>query len=242
MRSKARTWPTTCARRKRPAPDEKPPPAARLLVANATIEALGVHYANTAHRLLNLRDEGTGFINGMGRYNGKSDAERGDWCSAWNCDPHSIDRLSRESLRYDDWGISLLMGLTPSQMKEAAEEARQDGLLARMLQCVVRPVTGKERPSNAEALAARTMARWRGPCMGWASSPRRRPRRGRSVRHGAGAVCRSGRRVRRQQQANGRMAAQGGREYAARRAGVRRGDRGPGPDRAGIRRRRCAHR
>jgi hypothetical protein len=134
--------------------DDAIAPPARLIAADSTIEALGVHYAGTVHRMLNLRDEGTGFINGMGRYSGKGDAERGDWCSAWNCQPHTIDRLTRKSLHFADWGVSLLLGLTPSQMKEAAEEARQDGLLARMLPCVVRPVTGRERPSNAEALAA----------------------------------------------------------------------------------------
>ena len=221
---------------------ETPPAAERLLMSNSTIEALGVQYANTAHRLLNYRDEGTAFINGMGRYNGKSDAERGDWCSAWNCAPHSVDRISRESLRHDDWGVSLLMGLTPSQMKEAADEARQDGLPARMLQCVVRPSRGRSNPRARRRLprglwragAGRVRARHCHRCTD--------PSRGRRVRYGAGAFRRSGRRIRRQQSPDGRMAAQGGRQYAARGAGIHRCRRRAWPHRPSSIDRPFAHR
>jgi hypothetical protein len=130
---------------------------ARLVAADTTVEALGALFAECGdRRMLAFRDEGTSFLNGMGQYNGRADAERGNWCSAWNCAPHSIDRLTRGSLHFDDWGVALVMGLTPSQMKEAAAEARQDGLLARMLQCVVRPATGREAPSPASDGAARS--------------------------------------------------------------------------------------
>lgn len=128
--------------------------AARLVASDCTVEALGVAYANAGdRRMLAFRDEGASFLDAMGQYNGRADAERGNWCSAWNCNPHAIDRVTRESLHFDDWGVALLMGLTPSQMKRAAEEARQDGLLARMLQCVAKPATGREAPTPAAEAA-----------------------------------------------------------------------------------------
>lgn len=134
-------------------PEIKP---ARLVASDATVEALGALYADAGdRRLLAFRDEGAAFLNSMGQYNGRADAERGNWCSAWNCGPHAIDRITRGSLHFDDWGVALLMGITPSQMKNAAEEARQDGLLARMLQVVVRPVTGRDSPSPDAETAAR---------------------------------------------------------------------------------------
>lgn len=133
--------------------DGAPAAAARVVVRDVTVEALGKLYVGTERRLLNHRDEGTGFVNGMGRYSGRPDAERGDWCSAWNCQPHSLDRKTSGSQWHEDWGVALLIGLTPSQMKEAAEEARQDGLIARMLPVIVRPPSGNPRPSAAAELA-----------------------------------------------------------------------------------------
>ena len=132
--------------------DREPP---RLVAADATVEALALLFSKCGdRRMLAHRDEGVNFLNAMGQYNGRADAERGAWCAAWNCAPHAIDRISRGSLHFDDWGLSLVMGVTPSQMKEAAAEARKDGLLARMLQVVVRPATGREAPTPPAASAA----------------------------------------------------------------------------------------
>jgi hypothetical protein len=126
----------------------------RLIARDTTLEALTTAHARTAHRLLVVKDEGTAWLNGMGQYSGKAEAERGAWCSAWNCAPFNVDRITRKSMRFDDWGASLLIGITPRQIKEAAEDARSDGLLARVLPVLVRsPLPAHPSPNEGDAEA-----------------------------------------------------------------------------------------
>jgi hypothetical protein len=102
--------------------------------ANATIEAVIDRMADCDHQALRHADEGTAWLNAMGRYaqNG-GDSERGDWLAAWNGAPYTVARIKRGDRYLPSWSIAVLYGITPEKMKGLYAEAASDGLLARTL-------------------------------------------------------------------------------------------------------------
>jgi hypothetical protein len=107
------------------------------VLADATVEAVvrKLHESD-GHRVLRHVDEGSGWLNAMGRYAaaGKSDGERGTYLTGWvGPHDHTVVRIERGDLLVPELGIAMLFGITPAKVKEGFQEASEEGLLARCL-------------------------------------------------------------------------------------------------------------
>jgi hypothetical protein len=107
------------------------------VLSDATIEAIGRKlHESDGHRVLRHVDEGSGWLNAMGRYAaaGKSDGERGAYLTGWvGPHDHAISRIERGDLLVPEMGIAMLFGITPGKVREGYAEASEEGLLARCL-------------------------------------------------------------------------------------------------------------
>jgi hypothetical protein len=102
-----------------------------------TIDALIDRAANAPHTVLRHADEGTSWLNAMGRFSTKGDGgERGTWLAGWNGAPYSVTRIERGDKSLDAWAVAVLYGITPNKLKEAYADASSDGMLARTLICL----------------------------------------------------------------------------------------------------------
>jgi hypothetical protein len=102
-----------------------------------SIEALIDRAANAPHAVLRHADEGTAWLNAMGRYATRGDGgERGTWLAAWNGQPYTVTRIERGDKSLPAWSVAVLYGITPAKLKDAYAEASTDGMLARTLVCL----------------------------------------------------------------------------------------------------------
>ncbi|HLX28947.1 MAG TPA: DUF3987 domain-containing protein [Casimicrobiaceae bacterium] len=136
-----------------------PPPICEgYYFTDPTIDALIDRAANAPHAVLRHADEGTSWLNAMGRYAGKGDGgERGTWLAGWNGNPYTVTRIERGDSTLDAWSVALLYGITPSRLKDAYADASSDGMLARTLICLTDPgqwVAEQPHPHEAAVTAA----------------------------------------------------------------------------------------
>jgi hypothetical protein len=145
---------------KAPKDERGPEPAlqARYLT-DATIEAVVAKLgASKGPRLLRHADEGSGWLNAMGRYaNGAGgDGERGTWLTAWvGPQPATVSRIGRGDVFVPEMGACLLMGITPEKMREGYREATGEGVLGRTLVYLLDPARNEAPGKPATAPAAR---------------------------------------------------------------------------------------
>ena len=146
-----------------PAEAESPPEPARrrLIVSDATPEALaGVLVGNPKGALL-FRDELAGWLGNMNRYSGAG--ERQMWLEAYGGRPYVIDRVKHggQPLVIDRLSVSVLGGMQPDRLVEVLNDA-DDGLSARFLWFWPMPIP-PARPMrvvdmNAARIALRKLA------------------------------------------------------------------------------------
>lgn len=111
------------------APNE--PERRRLMVMDATPEALGSILAGNPAGTLNLRDELSGWLTTFDRY---SPGGRPFWLEAYGGRQFVVDRKgSKGPLQLDFLGVSILGGIQPQKLAEALLDAADDGLAARFL-------------------------------------------------------------------------------------------------------------
>lgn len=122
-----------------------------------TIDALIDRAANTDHTVLRHADEGTSWLNAMGRFSTKGDGgERGTWLASWNGAPYTVTRIERGDSSLDAWAVAVLYGITPNKLKEAYADASSDGMLARTMICLTdaaRWLTAQPDPTAAAVTA-----------------------------------------------------------------------------------------
>jgi hypothetical protein len=119
-------------------PKSEPKPVRQMhVLSDATIEAVGRKlHESDGHRVVRHVDEGSGWLNAMGRYAaaGKSDGERGLYLTGWvGPHDHVIARIERGDLLVPEMGVAMLFGITPGKVREGYAEASEEGLLARCL-------------------------------------------------------------------------------------------------------------
>lgn len=104
----------------------------RLMVQDATPEALGVVLAGNPSGTLHLRDELAGWLMSFDRY---SPGGREFWLEAFGGRPHIIDRKGAggKPLRIPFNGVSVLGGIQPEKLNECLLSGSDDGLVARFL-------------------------------------------------------------------------------------------------------------
>jgi len=120
--------------------DEPPPkrPLAplhrRVLVEDATIEALVSALADNARGLLVATDELSGWLGSMGRYNGTAAADESFFLKAYSGRSHNVSRRTGRSVHIRQAAVWLTGTIQPGVLRRAlGVERRESGLLARLL-------------------------------------------------------------------------------------------------------------
>lgn len=117
-------------------PDE--PVRRRLLVQDATPEAMGALLAGNPQGTLHLRDELAGWLSSFDRY---SPGGREFWLEAFGGRPHVIDRKgSKGPITIPFNGVSVLGGVQPDKLNSCLLNTPDDGLVARFLWCWPDPI------------------------------------------------------------------------------------------------------
>ncbi len=110
-------------------PDE--PQRPRLVVQDATPEALGVILAGNPNGTLHLRDELAGWLMSFERY---TPGGREFWLEAYGGRPHVIDRKGvAKPLSIPFNGVTVLGGIQPEKLADCLLDSTDDGLVARFL-------------------------------------------------------------------------------------------------------------
>lgn len=134
-------------------PIEPPLPIAeRLIVGNATLEAIGDVLLQQGGRGVLVRaDELLGIISGMNQYKGGKGSDRAEWLEMWNGGPHPIDRKGRAVL-VKNWGASIVGGTQPEAIARVGQGLETDGLLQRFtIYCPRYSTRGVDAASSREA-------------------------------------------------------------------------------------------
>lgn len=120
-----------------PVPKDPPePPARRLLVSDATVEALSEVLKDNPRGLLCLQDELSGWFASMDAYKGGSKGaskDRANWLEAYNGGSRLIDRVTRGAVFVPNWSVCMVGGIQPEIMRGIAGSLGHDGLLQRFL-------------------------------------------------------------------------------------------------------------
>jgi hypothetical protein len=104
----------------------------RILISDATAEALGGLVAAHEKGLLFFRDELSGWFNGFGRYSG-SGADRAFWVEAYGGRPFTIDRVKHPlPVIIPRLSIGVLGGVQPDRLSDLIA-GPDDGLQARFI-------------------------------------------------------------------------------------------------------------
>ena len=125
--------------------------AFRYYFTDPSIDAPFDRAANAAHTVLRHADEGTSWLNAMGRFSTKVvGGERGTWLASWNGGPYTVTRIERGAESLEAFSVAVLYGITPNKLKEAYADASSDGMLARTMICLTdtaRWVTARADPN-----------------------------------------------------------------------------------------------
>lgn len=139
-------------KRGKPAPERLPdlpaPPLLRRLIVNdATFEAMHQTMSENPAGILVIRDELTGWWSQLDRAG--REGERAFCLQAWNGDTgHTIDRIGRGTIHVEACCMSMLGGIQPGRLRSYLAEALADGPsndgLIQRFQVLVWPDTGGE--------------------------------------------------------------------------------------------------
>ena len=117
-------------------PDEEPkPPRPRVIVGDATLEALSEVLEDNPRGVLVATDEFTAWFGTLDLYRsgGSIGRDRGEWLRLFDGGPHSIERVKRGTVYLKNWGASILTATTPEAMRKLTRQLPEDGLLQRFI-------------------------------------------------------------------------------------------------------------
>ena len=143
-----------------PPPDKpEPPKAERLVISDATVEAVSPILLANPRGVLLARDELAGWIGSFDRYASKGGADAAHWLSMHSGETIIVDRKSGipKTIRVPNACVSILGGIQPGVLERAlGNEHRESGLLARFL--LTCPPRKPRRLTTAEIDHATTAA------------------------------------------------------------------------------------
>ncbi|NOD29446.1 YfjI family protein [Ruegeria atlantica] len=124
----------------------KPPVRERISITDITTEKVADLLSSTWRGLLLARDELSGWLSSMDRYNGGGD--RPFWLEAYGGRSYTIDRKnSPEPIIVEHLSVSIVGGTQPDRLSDLLVKADDDGLLARFMVVFPDPVQ-LSRPSR----------------------------------------------------------------------------------------------
>jgi hypothetical protein len=113
-------------RPERPPDPPAPPRLRRLIVNDATFEALHQTMSQNPSGLLLLRDEIVGWLAGLDKAG--HETERAFCLEAWNGkNPYTVDRIGRGTIHVPACCMSLFGGIQPGRLRSYLADALQDG-------------------------------------------------------------------------------------------------------------------
>jgi Protein of unknown function (DUF3987)/Primase C terminal 2 (PriCT-2)/Bifunctional DNA primase/polymerase, N-terminal len=132
--------------------DEPKPSRPRVIVGDATLEALSDVLAENPRGILVVTDEFDAWLGAMDQYrSGGIGRDRGEWLRLFDGGPHSIERVKRGTVFIENWGVSILTATTPAAMRRLTRHLPEDGLIQRFLVVLAgRQQIACERPERAE--------------------------------------------------------------------------------------------
>lgn len=115
--------------------DEARPPRPRVVIGDATLEALSEVLADNPNGVLVATDEFDAWLGALDQYRsgGGAGRDRGEWLRLFDGGPHSIERVRRGTVLVKNWGVSILTATTPAAMRRLARQLPEDGLIQRFL-------------------------------------------------------------------------------------------------------------
>lgn len=152
-----------------------PPVRERICITDITTEKVADLLSRTWRGLLLARDELSGWLSSMDRYNGGGD--RPFWLEAYGGRSYTIDRKnSPEPIIVDHLSVAIVGGTQPDKLAALLVKCDDDGLLARFM-TVFPDVVPLSRPNNIldEAKAIDAIRQLRGLPHGTDESGNRRP-------------------------------------------------------------------
>lgn len=127
----------------------------RIMVSDATPEALGTLVAGHDKGLLFFRDELAGWFGGFGRYSG-SGSDRAFWIEAYGGRSFTIDRVKHPlPVIIPRLSVGVLGGVQPDRLSDLID-GPDDGLQARFLWFWPEKVPPRRPTRHADSIAART--------------------------------------------------------------------------------------
>jgi hypothetical protein len=130
------------------------PPTRRLVVNDATTEALARILADNPAGVIQLSDELAQFLTSFDAYrSGKAAGrDRTIWLQAYNGGPLGIDRVSSGHLSVSNWSACIIGGIQPERMSKLAPDLSEDGLLQRFMPVFGSgPSRGADRSADEDA-------------------------------------------------------------------------------------------
>ena len=110
---------------------EEPMPP-RFALADCTIERLTLILSKQPRGTLLLRDELSGWLQGMVRYSGGA-SDRPFWLEAYGGRAFTVERMGREGAQIDRLSVGVLGGIQPDRLTSLLMKTDYDGLLARLV-------------------------------------------------------------------------------------------------------------
>lgn len=108
------------------------PHSTRLIVNDGTIERLGEIVSKQPRGILQMRDELSGWLEGMTRYS-SGGSDRPFWLESYGGRRYTVERIGRPPFSIDRLAIGVLGGIQPARLKTLLFASDDDGLLARFL-------------------------------------------------------------------------------------------------------------
>ena len=119
-----------------PPESPEPPKAERLIISDATVEAVAPILLANPRGVLLARDELAGWLGSFDRYAGKGGADAAHWLSMYSGETIIVDRKTGlpKTIRVPNACVSILGGIQPGVLNRAlGNEHRESGLLGRFL-------------------------------------------------------------------------------------------------------------
>lgn len=129
----------------------------RLVVEDATVEALADIMKDNTRGLLCIQDELSGWFGAMDVYSGGKGGgskDRAFHLQCYNGGPKLVDRIGRGSTLVPNTSYCMIGGIQPDAIRRIAQNMTDDGLMQRFMIIVGRNAPENDRPENEAAVRA----------------------------------------------------------------------------------------